>query len=71
MSTGTLDRRTPARPCDLLEIHPSQDTQTAVLAAFLVSSDICKDNTYKLKLPGQFKPRCDVDMLTDHFFFSF
>lgn len=72
MSFGTVARRTPARPCDLLELLSTQDTQTAAVAAFLVSSGVCKDKKNKLKLPKPFKPRCDDDTLTDHkFFFPF
>lgn len=71
MFSGTLARRTPARPCDPLELLPTQDMQTAAVAAFLVSFDVYRDKKYKLKLPKLFKPRCDVDMLTDHIFFPF
>lgn len=68
MSSGTLASRNPAGLCDLLELLPTEDTQTAAFSAFLVSSDICKDKKYKLKLPKLFKPRRVVDMLTDHDF---
>lgn len=61
--------RNPARLCDLLELISTEDTQTSAVAAFLVISDICKDKKYKLKLPKLFKPRRDVNTLTDHNFF--